>query len=112
MWSTLHSYHSCVRGISMGYGLDSQGWIPGRGKMFLFSTMSRAVLGPTQPPIQWVQGALSQGVKTIAYYNYLISRVFSFLIESQPMPRISASVLYTQKLTKITNTRIHYSRLY
>jgi hypothetical protein len=32
-------------------------------KNFLFSTASRPALGPTQPPIQWVQGALSSGVK-------------------------------------------------
>jgi hypothetical protein len=31
--------------------------------IFLFTTMSRTVLGPTQPPIQWVPGALSLGVK-------------------------------------------------
>jgi hypothetical protein len=31
--------------------------------IFLFSTMSRPVLRPTQPPIQWVQGFLSLGVK-------------------------------------------------
>jgi hypothetical protein len=31
--------------------------------MFLFTTVSRTVLGPTQPPIQLVQGALSLGVK-------------------------------------------------
>jgi hypothetical protein len=36
---------------------------PGKGKTCLFSTSSRPVLGPTQPPIQWVPGALSQGVK-------------------------------------------------
>jgi hypothetical protein len=29
-----YSYHSYVRGVSAGYGLDSQGWIPGRGKNF------------------------------------------------------------------------------
>jgi hypothetical protein len=29
----------------------------------LFSTSSRPVLGPTQPPIQWVPGTLSPGVK-------------------------------------------------
>jgi hypothetical protein len=31
--------------------------------IFLFTTTSRTALGPTQPPIQWVQGALSLGVK-------------------------------------------------
>jgi hypothetical protein len=31
--------------------------------IFLFTTASRTSLGPTQPPIQWVQGALSLGVK-------------------------------------------------
>jgi hypothetical protein len=32
---------------------------PGRVKKFLFSTSSILVLGPTQPPVQWVPGALS-----------------------------------------------------
>jgi hypothetical protein len=36
---------------------------PGRGKNFIFSKSSRPVLVPTQPPIQWVRGALSSGVK-------------------------------------------------
>jgi hypothetical protein len=36
---------------------------PGREKNFLFSVSSRLVLGPTQPPIQWVPGVLSPGVK-------------------------------------------------
>jgi hypothetical protein len=31
--------------------------------IFLFATMSRTALEPTQPPIQWVPGALSLGVK-------------------------------------------------
>jgi hypothetical protein len=32
-------------------------------KNLLFSTSSRPVLRPTQPPIQWVPAALSSGVK-------------------------------------------------
>jgi hypothetical protein len=54
-----------VVGIATGYGLDDRGWSssPSRGKNFLFSTASRPDLGPTQPPIQWVLGALSLGVK-------------------------------------------------
>jgi hypothetical protein len=32
-------------------------------EIFLFSTAPRPALGPTQPPIQWVPGAFSPGVK-------------------------------------------------
>jgi hypothetical protein len=50
-------------GIATGYGLDDQGSILGKDTFFLFSTASRPALGPTQPLIQWAQGALSRGVK-------------------------------------------------
>jgi hypothetical protein len=42
-----------------------EGWSssPGRIKNFLFSTSSRPALAPIQPPIQWVPGVLSPGVK-------------------------------------------------
>jgi hypothetical protein len=30
---------------------------------FFFPTASKPALGPTQPPIQWVTGAVSPGVK-------------------------------------------------
>jgi hypothetical protein len=32
-------------------------------KIFLSSTVSRLTLGPTQPPIQWLPGALSPWIK-------------------------------------------------
>jgi hypothetical protein len=49
--------------IVTDYGLGSWGSIPGKGKIRLFFTASSPALGPTQPPIQWVPGALSQGIK-------------------------------------------------
>jgi hypothetical protein len=55
-----------VVGLASGYGLDDRGSrssSPGRVKNFLFSTSSRPALGSTQPPIQWVPGALFPGVK-------------------------------------------------
>jgi hypothetical protein len=36
---------------------------PGGGKNVHFSMSSRLALGPTQPPIQWLSGAPSLGVK-------------------------------------------------
>jgi hypothetical protein len=38
---------------------------PDRVKNFLFSTSSRPALRSTQPPIQWVPGALSHAVKRL-----------------------------------------------
>jgi hypothetical protein len=50
-------------GLATAYLLDGPGSILGKDKIFLFSTASRPAVGPTQPPIQWVPGALSPGVK-------------------------------------------------
>jgi hypothetical protein len=36
--------------------------------IFLFTTASKPALGPTQPPIQWVPGALSLGIKRPGRY--------------------------------------------
>jgi hypothetical protein len=36
---------------------------PGLGIFFFFTTVSGTALGPTQPPIEWVLGALSLGIK-------------------------------------------------
>jgi hypothetical protein len=57
------SQDSIVR-IATGYGLDDQGVgvrVPVGSR--IFSTLSRPALGPTEPPIQWVPGAISPGVK-------------------------------------------------
>jgi hypothetical protein len=48
----------------LDYGLDDRGFDSRQGLgIFLFTTLSRPAPGPTQPPIQWVSGALSLGVK-------------------------------------------------
>jgi hypothetical protein len=46
--------------VALDYGLNDR-WFESRQGLgiFLFSTASRPDLGPTQPPIQWVPGALS-----------------------------------------------------
>jgi hypothetical protein len=50
--------------IALSYGLDDRGF-ESRQELgiFLLTTVSRPALGPTQLPIQWVQGALPLGVK-------------------------------------------------
>jgi hypothetical protein len=40
------------------------GFYPRRGqRIFTLTSVSRPALGPTQPPVQWVPGVLSPGVK-------------------------------------------------
>jgi hypothetical protein len=53
--------------IATGYGMDGRGSISSRGKIFLFSTLYRLALVPTQPPFQWVPGALSLEVKRLGH---------------------------------------------
>jgi hypothetical protein len=49
---------------TMGWRIGVPGFDSRQGLgIFLFTTASRTALGPTQPHIQWVPGALSMGVK-------------------------------------------------
>jgi hypothetical protein len=51
-------------GIAVGYRLDDRGFESRQGlRIFLFTTVSVTALEPTQPPVQWVPGAISVGVK-------------------------------------------------
>jgi hypothetical protein len=46
------------------YGLDGRGSIPGRGeRIFPLTSVSKPILRPTQPPVQWVLGVLPPGAK-------------------------------------------------
>jgi hypothetical protein len=64
-WWPLSHYCTVTRFYSQRAVAGSRGRSssPGRVKNFLFSTSSRPVQGPTQPPIQWVPGSLFPGVK-------------------------------------------------
>jgi hypothetical protein len=49
--------------IVIGWTIGVIGFHSRRGLgVFLFTTSSRTALGPIQPPVQWVPGALSLGV--------------------------------------------------
>jgi hypothetical protein len=53
-----------------GYELEVRGvGVPslGRGKIFLLSILSRLILGPTQPPIQWVSEALFPRIQQLRH---------------------------------------------
>jgi hypothetical protein len=49
-------------GTVLGYGLDDRGFESRKSSEF-FTTAYKPALGPTQPPIQWVPGAFSLGIK-------------------------------------------------
>jgi hypothetical protein len=48
-----------------------------RQRIFLLASASRPALRPTQPPIQWVPGVLSPGVKrvTLTTHPHLVPRI-------------------------------------
>jgi hypothetical protein len=84
-------------GIALGYGLDdrdSRIRFPAGLGIFLFTTAFRTVLGPTQPPIQGVPGALSLGVKLPVR-------------ETDHSPPASAEVKNEWKYTSTPPIRLH-----
>jgi hypothetical protein len=66
--------------IVSDYGLDDRGSIPGRDKWFFsLTSVSKPALWPTQPPVQWVPGVLSPGIKRgrgvmLTTHPYLVPR--------------------------------------
>jgi hypothetical protein len=50
--------------MATGWTIGVLGFDSRRGLgICLFTTVSRTTLGPTQPPIQWIPGAVSLGIK-------------------------------------------------
>jgi hypothetical protein len=81
--------------IVSGYGLDD--WAikvrsPAGARIFPLSSVSRPALGPTQPPVQWVPGVFSLGVK----------RGRGVMLTTHPhlVPRSRMSRIYTSSLPK------------
>jgi hypothetical protein len=74
--------------ITIKYALETTGWTIGWSRLdprqgqriFLLAPASRPALRPTQPPIQWVPGVLSPGVKrgrgvTLTTHPHLVAEV-------------------------------------
>jgi hypothetical protein len=61
---TLSQYRNIQEWINRG--IESR-----QGLIFLYTTASRPALGCTQPPIQWVSGALSLGGKAAGVWSWL-----------------------------------------
>jgi hypothetical protein len=84
-----------IASIVADYGLDDWGSIPDRGRgFFLLASASRPALGPSQPPVQWVPGVLSPGVKRgrgvmLTTHPHLVPRLGMRAI---PPPPISSSM--------------------
>jgi hypothetical protein len=68
--------------IVSDYGLDDrviEVRSPAGARIFPLISVSRPALGPTQPPVQWVPGVLSPGVKarpgvTLTTHPHLVPR--------------------------------------
>jgi hypothetical protein len=54
----INTFQDSPLGIETGHKLDGPHSVPGKAKIFLFSIVSKPALGPTNPPIQWVPGAI------------------------------------------------------
>jgi hypothetical protein len=79
-------------GFPSALGYD-RGSIPGGDeRIFLLASVSRPALGSTQPPVQWVPGVLSAGVKrgrgvTLAIHHHLVPRSRMSRTYTSPPPQ-------------------------
>jgi hypothetical protein len=97
-WHYLKWSHGSSGSIVSDYGLDDRGSIPDRGRGFLLAPTSRLALGPTQPPVQWVPGVLSPGVKR--------GRGVTLTIHPNLVPRMGMSRSYTSPPPQTPSWRV------
>jgi hypothetical protein len=81
--------------------------------IFLFTTMSRTALGPTQPPIQSVSGALSLevsgwGMKLTTHLHPVLRSNNEWSYTSTPTICLHGMVLRQKKKKKSTGTTLPY----
>jgi hypothetical protein len=64
----MHALSGIAQSVRLSYGLDNWGLIPSGSREFFFlPPVFRLAVGPTQPPIQWVLGALCLAVKWLGH---------------------------------------------
>jgi hypothetical protein len=84
--------------IVSDYGLDDRAiGVRSRQRIFPLTSVSKPALGPTQPPVQWVPGVLSRGVKRgrgvmLTTHPHLVPR--SWMSRSYTSSPPSASMAY------------------
>jgi hypothetical protein len=102
------------------YGLDGRGSIPRhRQRIFPLTSEPRPALGPTQPPVQWVPGALCPGVKggrgvMLTAQPLLVprlrkSRSYTFCHSNAPLQSVTANMFWA--LGIITCSDIQWYRM-
>jgi hypothetical protein len=105
---------SVLASFFTGWTTGRSGFDPRRGQRnFPLSSVSRPALGPTQPPVQWVPGVLSQGVKRgrgvmLTSYSYLVprswmSRSYTSSPPQAPPWRVEGLLYFLLQAIKVRN---------
>jgi hypothetical protein len=83
--------------------LDGRSPTAGRSKIFLLSTISKSILGPTQPPIQWEPGPIPPGVKRPGRETYHSLPSSNVVKNSEAKPQLPHVFMACSYLIKHTD---------